>query len=95
MKYGTHSVTPLDRHITNERPHQHGRGGHQQLHEDHQECQRLRQLTPTSPRPRSDRRKKGYDDSENSWLSWYDFSPDMRKITTTMPTTEPDPDADF
>ena len=38
---------------------------------------------------------KGYDDSENRWLSWYDFSPDMRKIATTMPTTEPESDANF
>ena len=36
-----------------------------------------------------------YDDSENRWLSWYDFSPDMRKIATTMPTTEPESDANF
>ena len=26
---------------------------------------------------------EGYDDSENRWLSWYDFSPDTRKIATT------------
>ena len=38
---------------------------------------------------------EGYDASENRWLSWYDFSPDMRKIATTMPTTEPESDANF
>ena len=37
----------------------------------------------------------GYDDSENMWLSWYDFTPDMRKIASTMPTTGLDTDVNF
>ena len=26
----------------------------------------------------------GYDDSENMWLSWYDFTPDKRTVASTM-----------
>ena len=37
----------------------------------------------------------GYDDSENMWLSWYDFTPDMRKVASAMLTTEPETDAVF
>ncbi len=37
----------------------------------------------------------GYDDSENMWLSWYDFTSDMRIIASAMPTTEDDTDATF
>ena len=40
-------------------------------------------------------KSEGYYDSENRWLSWYDFSSDMRKIATPMPTTEPESDANF
>ena len=37
----------------------------------------------------------GYDDSENMWLSWYDFTPDMRKVASTMPTAKADTDANL
>ncbi len=37
----------------------------------------------------------GYDDSENMWLSWQDFTQDMKKIASAMPTTEPETNANF
>ena len=37
----------------------------------------------------------GYDDCENMWLPWNQFTHDMKKIASAMPITEPDTDADF
>ena len=38
---------------------------------------------------------EGYDDSENRWLTWQEFTSDMRKIATAMSVTEPETEAEY
>ncbi len=56
---------------------------------------RKRKTDPKTKRLRFLVKFEGYDDSENRWLIWQDFTSDLRKSASAMPVTEPEIDAEY